>query len=99
MSPLDPSFMSVSLSMSALAPKLRRVPCLPCMPCLQIWHRLSGKWLLRHSLLIPDLLNGACRYHKECEEITETIALPALGHESIFENAVPIVAKTKEFFA
>jgi hypothetical protein len=37
--------------------------------------------------------------YKECEAITETITLPSQGHESIFENPVPIVAKTREFFS
>jgi hypothetical protein len=37
--------------------------------------------------------------YKECEAIAETITLPSQGHESIFENPVPIVAKTREFFS
>jgi hypothetical protein len=40
----------------------------------------------------------ACRYHTECDAITETITLPAQGHESIYEDPAPIVVKTREFF-
>lgn len=36
--------------------------------------------------------------YADCKGMTETITLPSQGHESIFENPVPILAKTREFF-
>jgi len=75
---------------------------------LNLVHKIKAPSEMKASLRLPALhvlLSSPTSSllhrvgYKECEAITETITLPSLGHESIYEDPAPIVAKTREFFA